>query len=78
MLAIIKTILILIFLFFYIVIAVGVGVKLGLKSLLDDFVIVKNKGEGEKNEERFTEKQVYLTKSNTMQIWFTVLFLDLD
>ena len=48
MLAIIKTILILIFLFFYIVIAVGVGVKLGLKSLLDDFVIVKNKGEGEK------------------------------
>lgn len=52
MLAIIKTILILIFLFFYIVIAVGVGVKLGLKSLLDDFVIVKNKGEGEKNADK--------------------------
>lgn len=47
MLAIIKTILILIFLFFYIVIAVGVGVKLGLKSLLDDFFIIKK--EGEKN-----------------------------
>lgn len=52
MLAIIKTILILIFLFFYIVIAVGVGVKLGLKSLLDDFVIVKNQGEGEKNADK--------------------------
>ena len=49
MLAIIKTILILIFLFFYIVIAVGVGVKLGLKSLSDDFFIIKNNGEGEKN-----------------------------
>lgn len=47
MLAIIKTILILIFLFFYIVIAVGVGVKLGLKSLLNDFFIIKK--EGEKN-----------------------------
>ena len=51
MLAIIKTILILIFLFFYIVIAVGVGVKLGLKSLLDDFFIIKKEGEGEKNED---------------------------
>lgn len=51
MLAIIKTILILIFLFFYIVIAVGVGVKLGLKSLLDDFFILKKEGEGEKNED---------------------------
>lgn len=50
MLAIIKTILILIFLFFYIVIAVGVGVKLGLKSLLDDFFIIKN--EGEKNADK--------------------------
>ena len=52
MLAIIKTILILIFLFFYIVIAVGVGVKLGLKSLLDDFVIIQNNGEGEKNADK--------------------------
>ena len=50
MLAIIKTILILIFLFFYISIAVGVGVKLGLKSLLDDFFIIKN--EGEKNADK--------------------------
>lgn len=55
MLAIIKTILILIFLFFYIVIAVGVGVKLGLKSFLDDlddFFIIKNQGEGEKNADK--------------------------
>ena len=52
MLAIIKTILILIFLFFYIVIAVGVGVKLGLKSLLDDFFILKKEGEGEKNADK--------------------------
>ena len=48
MLAIIKTILILIFLFFYIAIAVGVGVKLGLKSLLEDFFILKKEDEGEK------------------------------
>lgn len=52
MLALIKTILILIFLFFYIVIAVGVGVKLGLKSLLDDFFIIKKEGEGEKNADK--------------------------
>lgn len=41
--AVIEKILLLIFIFFYISSAIAIGIKAGLKSLIDDFIIIKKK-----------------------------------
>lgn len=46
--AIIETILLLLFGFIYISSAVAIGIKAGVKSLINDFIIIEKK-EGEKN-----------------------------